>query len=40
MKYISEPPNNCSKGVLQYVQNCTNIPGNKGTENMCKTNSS
>ena len=29
MEYISESPDNCSEGVLQCVQNCTKIPGNK-----------
>ena len=29
MEYISESPNHCSKGVLQCVQNCTNILVNK-----------
>ena len=30
MECIVESLKNCSKGVLQHVQNCTNISGNKG----------
>ena len=40
MAYISETPNHCSKGVLQCVQNCTYIPGNKGIVYMFETNCS
>ena len=30
MEYISESPNNFSKGAIQCVQKFTNITGNKG----------
>ena len=38
MEYVSESPNHCSKGVLQYVQNYTNIHGNKGFGHMFEKN--
>ena len=40
MEYVSKSPNNCLKGVLQYVQNFTNIPGNEGITFMIKINCS
>ena len=40
MEYISESPNHCSKGVLQRVQNFTNIRRNKGIEYNFDTNCS
>ena len=40
MEYISESPNHCSKGVLQCIQDCSNIPVNKVIGYMFKTNCS
>ena len=40
MEYISESPNKCSKGVLQCVQICTNIPRNKVIGYMSQANCS
>ena len=40
MEYISESPKHCSKGVLQCVQNCTNLPRNRGIGYMFETNCS
>ena len=40
MEYISESPNHFSKGVLQCVQNCNNIPRHKGVGFMFETNCS
>ena len=37
---MSESPNYFSKGVIQCVQNCTNMPGNKGIGYIYYTNSS
>ena len=38
MERISEAPNHCSKGIIQYFQGCNNIPGNKGIGYMFETN--
>ena len=40
MERISEAPNHCSKGVIQCVQNFTNIPLNKCIGYMFETNCS
>ena len=38
MDYISQSRINCSKGLFNYVINCTNFPVKKGNGYMFKTN--